>query len=196
MRKSHFTEGIRPGGLTSSAEIRILLCYLLDMANTPISREQIEEALLGEELVNYFALSESLDTLVKQGLVHKEKSLYEVTDNGRTVGRTLSNDVPKTVRDLAVRGVIRSQQYAARKSTFLSEIKEDAGHLAVHCAIQDTSGYLFRMQLYMPDNLSAEAVKQAFLDKGDTLYGLVLAALTHNPALAEQYLAALASGGQ
>ncbi len=191
MRKSHFTQGIRPGGLTSSAEIRILICYLLDQTGAPISREQIEDALLGEELVNYFALSESLAAVAEQGLVVKNKNLYEITEAGRTVGRTLSRDVPKSVRDLAVRGVIRSRQYAARKSTFLSEIHQSEGHHEVHCTIQDAQGALFSMQLYMPDNLSAKAVEQAFVAKGDAIYGLVLAALTQNPKLAEQYLAAL-----
>ena len=192
MASNSFNEGVRPGGLTSNTEIRILLCYLLDMANAPITREQIEDALLGEELVNYFAMSESLAQLVEQGLVKKSKSQFEITDAGRTVGRTLGNDVPKAVRDVAVRGVIRSQQYAARKSTYRSDIHQDTeGHHSVRCAIGDASGPLFNMELYMPDALSAEAVKQAFVEKGDSIYGLVLAALTRNSALAKRYLETL-----
>lgn len=194
MLSDNFIEGVRPGGLTSSTEIRILLCYLLDMVNTPITREQIDDALLGEELVNYFAMSECLAKLVEQGLVEKKKALYEITEAGRTVGRTLGNDVPRTVRDVAVRGVIRSQQYAARKSTYRSDVHTDSdGHRSVNCSIGDASGPLFNMEIYMPDELSAEAVKQAFVEKGDSIYGLVLAALTNNPTLAKQYLDTLST---
>ena len=39
-----FTAGVRPGGLTSSTEIRLLLCYLVKNAG-PITRQEIENAL-------------------------------------------------------------------------------------------------------------------------------------------------------
>ncbi len=47
-----FTAGVRPGGLTSSTEIRLLLCYLVKNAG-PITRKEIENALMEEALVNY-----------------------------------------------------------------------------------------------------------------------------------------------
>ena len=46
-----FTAGVRPGGLTSSTEIRLLLCYLVKNAG-PITRQEIENALMEEALVN------------------------------------------------------------------------------------------------------------------------------------------------
>ncbi len=50
-----FTAGVRPGGLTSSTEIRLLLCYLVKNAG-PITRQEIENALMEEALVNSFIL--------------------------------------------------------------------------------------------------------------------------------------------
>ena len=47
-----FTAGVRPGGLTNSTEIRLLLCYLVKNAG-PITRTEIENALMEEALVNY-----------------------------------------------------------------------------------------------------------------------------------------------
>ena len=42
-----FTAGVRPGGLTNSTEIRLLLCYLVKNAG-PITRTEIENALMEE----------------------------------------------------------------------------------------------------------------------------------------------------
>lgn len=192
MPDSAFSEGVRPGGLTTNTEIRILLCYLLDSIDAPVSRSQIEEALLGEELVNYFAMAECLAQLEEQGLIHRHKNGYVITDAGRTVGRTLARDVPKTVRDVATRGVIRAQQYAAKKATHQSNIlRSDDGKLTVSCSIGDDSGELFHMDIYMPDTLSAEAVREQFIESGNEVYKLVLAAVTKNATLAKQALAAL-----
>ena len=63
-----FTAGVRPGGLTSSTEIRLLLCYLVKNAG-PITRQEIENALMEEALVNYFEIGSCLDDITKQALV-------------------------------------------------------------------------------------------------------------------------------
>ncbi|MDL2293420.1 DUF4364 family protein [Ruminococcaceae bacterium OttesenSCG-928-D13] len=193
MDNGTFSEGVRPGGLTSSTEIRILLCYLLDHIGTPVSREQIEESLLGESLVNYFAMADSLAQLCSQGLLSCEDSMYTITDEGRTVGRTLAADVPRTIRDAAVRGVIRAQQYAAKAAAHRSEvIKSDDGKSRhVRCSIGDDAGTLLLLELYMPDELSAEAVRDKFIQSGDEVYKLVLASLTGNRELAQKALAGI-----
>ena len=48
-----FTAGVRPGGLTSSTEIRLLLCYLVKNAG-PITRQEIENALMDFVLRPFF----------------------------------------------------------------------------------------------------------------------------------------------
>ncbi len=183
-----FTEGVKPGGLTTGTEIRILLCYLMDSVGAPVRREELEEVLLGEELANYFAMADSLSQLIEQGLVAESDAGYTVTESGKTVARTLADDLPRTIRDTAVRGVIRAQQYAARAAVHKSEVVSGPGGRAVHCAIEDDAGPLFRMELYMPDELTAAAVREQFIEKGDEVYKLVLAALTDNRSLAEKAL--------
>ena len=71
MAGNAFTAGVKPGGLTTSTEIRILLCYLIQHAGTPLSQGELETALLGEELVNYFELASNLSDLLEQGFARK-----------------------------------------------------------------------------------------------------------------------------
>lgn len=67
MASNAFTSGVKPGGLTSSSEVRMLLCYLIKTA-APLTRQEIEQALLSEQLVNYFELASNLSDLEAQGL--------------------------------------------------------------------------------------------------------------------------------
>ena len=53
MAGNAFTFGVKPGGLTDRSQVSILLCYLIRTA-APLCRQDIENALLGEQLVNYF----------------------------------------------------------------------------------------------------------------------------------------------
>ena len=103
-----FTAGVRPGGLTSSTEIRLLLCYLVKNAG-PITRQEIENALMEEALVNYFEIGSCLDDITKQELVTLTGDSYAITDKGRKVAQELAYDLPRTVRERAVAAVLRCQ---------------------------------------------------------------------------------------
>ena len=70
-----FTAGVRPGGLTDSTEIRLLLCYLVKNAG-PITRTEIENALMEEQLVNYFEIGSCLDDITRQQLVTLKEDRY------------------------------------------------------------------------------------------------------------------------
>ncbi len=188
MTNSFFYEGVKPGGLTSSQEIRILICYMLDKIDTAVTRQQLEEVLLGEELVNYFVMADSLAQVVTAGLVQDTADGYLITEAGRTVADTLAADVPRSVRDTAVRGVIQAQHYAAKAAVHKSDIVKKDGGFEVRCYIEDESGILFSMALYMPDELSATAVKEKFISEGDSVYKLMLATLTGNQNIIEETL--------
>ena len=84
-----FTAGVRPGGLTSSTEIRLLLCYLVKNAG-PIARQEIENALMEEALVNYFEIGSCLDDITRQQLVTVQDNVYSITDKGRKVAQAVS----------------------------------------------------------------------------------------------------------
>ena len=100
-----FTAGVKPGGLTSVTEIRILLCYLIKTAG-PVSREVLENALMQEQLVNYFELSSGLDDLAEQKLVTQENTIYTITKKGAQVSDDLCWDLPRSVRESAANTVL------------------------------------------------------------------------------------------
>lgn len=191
MASGSFTEGVRPGGLTTGKEIRILLCYLVDKAGGVLRRVDLEEVLAEAELANYFVLAESLGQLSQQGLLQEQDGLLQITEEGRTVARNLAEDLPRTVREAAVRGVISAQQYAARAAAYGCEILHEEKGRAVRCRIGDEAGQLFSLTLYMPDDLTAQAVKDRFVQQGEEVYQLLLAALTQNRPLALQALNSL-----
>ena len=91
MAGNAFTAGVKPGGLTTSTEIRILLCYLIQHAGTPLSQGELETALLGEELVNYFELASNLSDLLEQGFVREENGRYTILPAGADIAEALAD---------------------------------------------------------------------------------------------------------
>ena len=173
-----FTAGVRPGGLTNSTEIRLLLCYLVKNAG-PITRTEIENALMEEALVNYFEIGSCLDDIARQQLVTMEGDRYTITDKGRKVAQELAYDLPRTVREKAVTAVLRYQNWARKEARYSADIAERAdGHCTIRCTVKGLDSELFCLDLGMPDRLTAELVKKQFILKGNEIYQLLINKLT------------------
>ncbi len=185
MSNQAFTGGVRPGGLTTSTEIRILLCYLLKSVNIPLTRAEIEGALLGEELVNYFELSDALDKLCELGHLTQTAQGYQVTPSGRDLADTLSSELPRSVRESAINAVLAAQQYKRKLAQHKAQIvkTEDGGWRAC-CTIEDLGEPVFSFELYLPDELTANAVKERFITDGDQIFRCMLGLLTGNRQMA------------
>ena len=175
-----FLGGVKPGGLTSSTEIGILLCYLIKTA-APLHRQALEDALMEEQLVNYFELVSSLADLEDQGFVQVGPKGYTITPKGVTVADTLASDLPRTVREGAVRAVIRAQIHLRKEAQNKAEIEQTEEGYLVHCSIADMGSEIFRLSLLMPDQLTAEMVGSRFVDCGSEIFRMLLTTLTDDP---------------
>lgn len=173
-----FTAGVKPGGLTDGTQIRILLCYLIKTAG-PLTRDTLQGALLQEQLVNYFEFANALSELEKQDLVSRdEEGLYITTAKGNNVADTLSFDLPRSVRESAIRAVMQIQSWRHKAAMNRARVTEADGSYRVTCAIGDMGSDVFRLELTMPDQLTAEMVKNHFIAHGSELYASLLDQLT------------------
>ena len=177
MANGAFTGGVKPGGLTSTTEVRNLLCYVIRRVS-PLSREALENALVGEELVNYFELVGCLDDLIERGLVTEQNDMYAITPSGEAVADTLYRDLPRTVRESAIRAVMQIRSWRHRAASNRAVVQEQDGQFSVVCSIADMGSDVFRMELAMPDKLTAEMIKNNFIAHGSDIFPKLLNALT------------------
>lgn len=180
MAGNAFTAGVKPGGLTSSTQIRILLCYLLSRVEEPLTLQQIEDALLGQELVNYFELAAALSDLCDKGHLIITEGRYTASKSGRALADTLETDLPRTVRDTAVNTVLSARAFEKKKAQYNVRCTPCANGYTVHCSIEDLGQTIFSLDIYMPDELSAKAAEKKFAEKGDDIFAGVLSFLATN----------------
>ena len=188
MANSAFTGGVRPGGLTTSTEIRILLCYLLKNIGMPLRREEIETALLSEELVNYFELSDALDKLCELGHLKLENGAYAVSPSGAELAEMLQNELPRSVRESAVNAVLMAQQYKRKQAQHKAFVTSAKDGWRVTCTIEDLGETVFSFELYLPDELTANAVKEKFIAEGDSIFRCMLGLLTGNKQMLSDFI--------
>ena len=86
--------GVLAGGLIDINEIKILICYILNVLNCEIAHNDLIEVLTGDELVNYFDAGSAISELLSQKLItvsskKQKENYYKVTPEGVSLSATL-----------------------------------------------------------------------------------------------------------
>ena len=109
------TAGVRLGGLNDRTEIKILICYLLNALNRPITQNQLIECICGQELVNYFEMQNAISRLLEQKLIREDENGFTITEEGTKVATQLEDVVSATVKRYAYSVAVKLLQYDALK---------------------------------------------------------------------------------
>ena len=102
-----FTAGVEPGGLTSTQEIRILLCYMLDTVGKAIDREDVTNILIAGGMANYFDIEDAIEELIRQQHLIEVDKQIATTVTGAQIGQSLSMRVPYTLRQRSVEAALK-----------------------------------------------------------------------------------------
>ena len=188
-----FSGGVKLGGVTSVTEIRILICYLLFASGGSLAKGEIESALIGEELVNYFEYADSLPSLEESAHITIENDICTLTEKGIETAQSLASTLPYSVREKAVNAAVFAMQYNKKKRQNQVKIEKQAdGTYFVNCSIADIQGTVFSVGILMPDRLTAYKVRDEFIEHGEAYFHTMLSVFTGNTSDACDILQKLA----
>ncbi len=177
MEYDSFSEGVELGGLRTKNEIKILIGYLLSRLDTPLTREQLDEIICGEEIANYFEMSQALCELVDNGNIKIEDNELIITEKGRENSETLEHDIPYTVREKAFNTAVRLQTRLRRERENKIEIERVEKGCNVILSVVDADDEIMSVKLFVADYDQALAVKERFLADPVNIYSNIVALL-------------------
>ncbi len=168
--------GVSPGGLTSTAEIKILICYILSTAEDPVPGKHLAELLHYEGLANYFEVESAITSLLEKQQIKtaKEPDTYVITESGRDVAKTLRASVPFTVREKAYYAA--TKMLARRRNereTKIDIIRQTSGEIVSFCVMEGEREML-TVRLYVADDGQAELIKNNILEDPSAIYTGIL----------------------
>lgn len=185
------SEGVAPGGLRNKDDIRLLICYVLNTVDKPMSIESLTGILQETALANYFEATEACHALIQSGNIApiaEDETLYTVTSSGRLISSQLEDELPPAVRDKAVGAALMLLNRLRAEKENAVHIKKLENGYCVNCSISGGETELFSFSLYVPDESQAKIVKRNFHKKPDQIYDVMIATLTRNRDLAKTAL--------
>ena len=122
-----FSAGVEPGGLYSSKDIKILICYMLAGAGEPMPRQAVLDVIAGNGMANFFEASAAIDELLRVGsLAALPGERLTVSQTGAEAAATLSRSIPYTLRDRSVKASLQLLARIRREQ----ENTVEMGHLS------------------------------------------------------------------
>lgn len=175
-----FSAGVEPGGLRSTEEIKILLCYMLHTVQQPMARADVTDILVGNSMANYFDIENAIEDLLRlQHLVEGEEHRIATTVTGGQIAEALSVRIPYTLRERSAKAaleLLRRRRTEADNPVTVEKLAD--GGCLVTCAVMDGGKMIFSVQLRVADEWQADQIREHFLQNPALLYRADLAVLT------------------
>lgn len=169
MQADAMNAGVNPGGLQSRTEIRVLICYILDNIDSPVPLDIVKEQLHFEGIANFFEVSYAITELEESKHIiatadENKKHFYSITDEGRNVARTLAPGLPLSVKDNSLNIAKNIVKRVVNEHQNRVSIEKSKFGTHVTCTVMENELELASVKLLVPDEETALAVKERFLN--------------------------------
>jgi len=182
MEHNAFTAGVKPGGLTTDYEIKMLVCYLLHHLREPVTFERLSFALQSENLVNYFELAAAVGNLIGAGSVIIKnvdgEERLTLSDLGIKTALVFEKSLPLSVREQALRSYRENmlRRRIEQRNTATYEKTEDGYRMTL--SIPDMGTDLLNMTFFVPTQARCEQIRRTFIQDPTVVYRAIISILT------------------
>ena len=152
---------------------KLIVLYMLDKVDFPLTTSQISEFILEKEYTTYFKLQETLAEMEHSGLLR-----VETTDNGLDTIQYFKNKIsPAIQRDIDE--FLKEKKYDLKEEVSVkSDYYLNTNHeYEVCCQIVENGFSLIDLKLTVPTESEAEAIAGNWASQSQDIYTLLLTKL-------------------
>ncbi len=179
MDEKIFKGGVESGGLTTTNEIKFLICHIIHNVDMPLSFMDLNHILQSCAVVNYFEYSDALNKLIKLNhiVVDNDDKLL-LTEIGHSAAVVFERNLPKSIREKTIKEAIKyTERKKAEKTNFVKIKKLDEGY-SITITISDLGSDLMSLTLFMPTEHYCEFIKENFYKSPTSAYLKILQAFS------------------
>ncbi|MCQ2500764.1 MAG: DUF4364 family protein [Lachnospiraceae bacterium] len=164
---------------SSYALYKLIVLYMLDKVNFPLSNAQISELFLEKEYTSYFHLQEVLNEMLESNLITAENTknttYYKMTENGNQTLHFFRKEISGEIQT-EVNNYLEKHAYRLRSesSTIADYYKAGDDDYAAHCIVKENGAILVDITLHLPTERSAQEVCENWKQKSQEAYAALI----------------------
>ena len=161
---------------------KLIVLYMLDRVDFPLSTSQISEFVLDKGYTTYFKLQQALSELMDAGLIRDEsthnRTLYHLTEDGSSTidyfKNNISQDIQKDVNEYLKEKKYDLKNESSVKADYYRNTNQE---YSVHCQVTENALPLIDLTITVPSEVEAQAVTDNWQKKNQELYATIMAKL-------------------
>jgi len=168
-------------------ENKLIILYILDKMDLPLSYNQISKFVLEENYMNYFALQQSLAEMTEVGFLDKTQdsnhTRYIITEEGLKVLKYFEKNIPLSVRNKIIKYVGETRKSVKRDFEITSNYFYDyvSNDYLVKCGAYEDETILMEINISVVSRDQAKLICNNWKANINTLYGKILNELIREP---------------
>lgn len=168
--------------LESSTLYKLIILYMLNKVNFPLTNSQLSEFFLGKNYTTYFVLQQVITELVDANLISVETirntSYYHITSEGSQTLGFFVNKIPGAIVD-DIDIYLMSNKYELRNEvgTIADYYKSVNNDYIVHCQVKEGEGTLIELNLSVPTKEDASSMCNKWKDASQEIYAFIMTSL-------------------
>lgn len=165
------------------AENKVLILYILDKLNKPISNESLLKLVLSIQEMNYFYFQQFLlDLLDNQyiiGYTKDDKTMYKITDAGKET-LNLTDDLLPGIMKLNIDNALKEEvpEIQNVKHAVSEFIPQNENEFLVKCKLMQNNITVFELNLQASSREQAKYISEKWEKEHDEIYPIILELLT------------------
>lgn len=161
---------------------KLILLYILDHVDYPLTNSQLSEFLLEKEYTTYFTIQTALSELEEAGFVsvshQTNTSFYTLTVSGEETLEAFASDISEDIR-AEIGQFLKNRQYELRRANEVTAnyFPKRSHEYTVEMTLHEKKDTLMRLELTIPGEDQARVVCDQFLKNSSDIYNYLMTTL-------------------
>jgi DNA-binding PadR family transcriptional regulator len=161
---------------------KLIVLYMLDKVDFPLTNGQISEFILDKGYTTYFTLQQAISEMVEAGFLREEtthnRTLYHLTGEGAETIHFFRNNISNAIRqDIDMFFAEKSYDLKNEVSVKADYYQTKNLEFAVRCQILESGSPLIDLTLTVPTEEKAVSVANNWNKKNQEVYAQIMASL-------------------
>lgn len=158
---------------------KLIILFMLERVDFPLTTNQISEFILEKEYTNYFTIQQALNELLDSGLIRKDAmrgtTYYRNTQEGKSTLSYFKDRIPQAIVDDIV-SYLKEKQYQLKNevSVLADYYRTTSQDYEVCCQVKEGDSELIRLTLTVPDETSASSICNNWEKKSSSIYAYLM----------------------
>ncbi len=161
---------------------KLIILYMLDRVDFPLSNSQISDFMLNKEYTTYFKLQQALSELTDAGFISEEpirnRTLYNLTEDGASTIELFRKNISHAIRQ-DVNDYLKEKQYELKNEVSVKAdyYRNTNREYSVHCQVMEKKLPLIDLTVTVPSEEEAKNISNNWHKKNQEIYAQIMAEL-------------------